>query len=61
MIFTMALPERTATWWKQNRDWARPVGFLAVVLSALSIAGCVGTVLTLAFGAAKLVGSLRKE
>ena len=58
----MALSERsTALWWRQNRDWARPVGFVALLLSALSIAGCVGTALTLAFGAAKLIGSLRRE
>jgi hypothetical protein len=56
-----AEPSPPAIWWRQNRDWARPVGFLALLLSALSIAGCVGTVLTLAFGAAKLIGSFRKE
>lgn len=48
-------------WWRQNREWARPVGCLAVFLPALAITGCVGTVLTLAFGAVKLVGSLRKD
>jgi membrane protein YqaA with SNARE-associated domain len=54
--------QKSATlWWRRNRDWARPVGFVALLLSALSIAGCFGTVVTLVYGAVRLAGSLRKE
>jgi len=55
------LQKSATVWWRQNRDWARPVGAAAAILAALSIAGCIGTVLTLAFGAVRLVGSLRRE
>jgi len=49
------------TWWSQNRRWATPVGILALVLPALSIASCAGAVLTFAFGALKLGTSLRRR
>lgn len=48
-------------WWRQNRSWARPVGCLALVLPALSLASCAGAVLTFVVGAVKVGASLRKR
>lgn len=54
-------PGNTLTsWWRQNRRWARPVGCLALVLPALSLASCAGAVLTFVFGAVQVGVSLRK-
>jgi len=53
-------PASLAAWWSQNRSWARPVGCLALLLPALSIASCAGAVLTFVFGAVELGRSLRR-
>ena len=45
-------------WWRRNRSWARPVGCLALLLPVLSFTSCLGTVLTLVFGAVKLGTSI---
>jgi hypothetical protein len=50
-----------SSWWRQNRRWAVPTGFLAVVLPILSIAGCAGAVLTLVFAAVKIGTSFKKR
>lgn len=49
-----------ATWWSENRRWARPVGCLGLLLPALAFAGCAGAVLTFLFGAVKVGTSLKK-
>jgi hypothetical protein len=55
-------PSRPAgSWWRQNRGWALPAGCLALVLPALSIASCLGAVLTFLFAAIKLGISFRRE
>ena len=54
-------PDSLKSWWRQNQGWARPVGCLALLLPALSLASCAGTVLTFLFGAVKLGSSLRKR
>ncbi|HBL28972.1 MAG TPA: hypothetical protein DD490_19225 [Acidobacteria bacterium] len=54
-------PTSLTVWWSQNRSWAAPAGCLALLLPALSIAGCAGTLLTFLFGAIKLGTSLRNR
>jgi hypothetical protein len=55
------LPPSVVSWWGENRRWAQPLGCLAVLLPALSLASCAGAVLTFLFGAIKLGTSLRKR
>ncbi len=50
-----------ASWWSENRSWARPAGCLALLLPMLSIASCAGAVLTFVLGAVKLGSSLRRR
>ena len=57
----LSRPDSLKSWWRQNRSWARPVGCLALLLPALSLASCAGAVLTFLFGAVKLGTSLRRR
>jgi hypothetical protein len=50
-----------ASWWGENRRWAQPLGCLALLLPALSLASCAGAVATFLFGAIKVGTSLRKR
>jgi hypothetical protein len=54
-------PQSLTVWWDQNRKWAQPLGCLALLLPALSIASCAGAVATFVFGAVKVGTSLRKR
>jgi hypothetical protein len=54
-------PQPLAVWWRRNRSWALPTGFLAVLLPLIAIGSCAGTVATFAFGTVRLGASLRKR
>lgn len=56
-----SLPPAVVSWWGENRDWARPVGCLALFLPAMALASCAGAVAAVLFGALKLGTSLRKR
>lgn len=55
------LPPPLTTWWSRNRGWAGPAGCLALFLPALSLASCLGAVLTFALSAVQLGLSLRRR
>jgi hypothetical protein len=55
------LSRQLPTWWRFNRSWAVPTSVLAVLLPLVAVGSCLATVLTLAFGTARLSVSIRRH